>query len=530
MKSFTAEELNDRSKEELIELLLKTQEQHSQFIEQLALAKANRFGRSSEKLEIEGQVCFFNETESMFNATWEEPEFEEVVVRHKRKKEVGKREDDLKDFPVNVVSHELPEEKLNELFGKDNWKRLPDVVYKRLDFRPASYEVQEHHVAVYASKDNQTIVKADRPADLLRNSIVTPSLAAAIMNAKYVNAMPLYRLEQEFQRNDVCISRQTMANWMIRLTERYLSLVYDRMKEYLCSTPVIQVDETPVEVTKDGRAAGTQSYMWVYRTGQFHADTPIILYEYQKTRNASHPERFLKDFSGTAVCDGYQVYHKMENERTNIRIAGCWAHSRRLFYNVVKTAKGPEKERMKKTVAYKALRQISAIYHLEGTLEKLSPEERKIRRQLVVKPLVGAFFSWLKEHKDDVLPEGETGKGITYCLNQEKYLRVFLDDGRIPIDNNASERAIRSFVIGKNNWKLIDTIHGAQSSAILYSLVETAKANNLKIYDYLTYLLTEIPKHMDGTSLEFLNDLLPWSEKLPDSCRKKSNKSKGKAT
>lgn len=522
MKEFTADKLKDCSKEELIELLLKTQEQHAQFVEQLALAEANRFGRSSEKLEIVGQESFFNEPESLRDDTLEEPDFEEVVVRQKKKKSAGKREEDLKDFPVNVIYHELTEEKLNELFGAGAWKRLPDEVYKRLDFRPATYEVQEHHVAVYASNDNQTMVKADRPADLLRNSIVTPSLAAAIMNAKYTNSVPLYRLEQEFQRNDVCISRQTMANWMIRLSERYLSLIYDRMRSHLCNMDVIQADETPVEVTKDGRKAGSQSYMWVYRSGQFQKDTPVILYEYQKTRNATHPKAFLKDFSGTLVCDGYQVYHKLEDEDTNIRVAGCWSHVRRSFYNVVKCAKGPEKERVKKTLAYKALKQISGIYHLEGTLEKLSAEERLNRRQLVVKPLVEAFFAWVKEHKDEVLPESETGKGFTYCLNQEKYLRAFLEDGNIPMDNNASERAIRSFVIGKNNWKLIDTMHGAQASAIMYSLVETAKANNLKIYEYLMYLLEEIPQHMDDTSLDFVEDLLPWSKKIPETCRKKT--------
>ena len=522
MKEFTADKLKDCSKEELIALLLKTQEQHAQFVEQLALAEANRFGRSSEKLEIVGQESFFNEAESLRDDTLEEPDFEEVVARQKKKKSAGKREEDLKDFPVNVIYHELAEEKLNELFGAGAWKRLPDEVYKRLDFRPATYEVQEHHVAVYASNDNQTMVKADRPADLLRNSIVTPSLAAAIMNAKYTNSVPLYRLEQEFQRNDICISRQTMANWMIRLSERFLSLVYDRMHSHLCNMDVIQADETPVEVTKDGRKAGSQSYMWVYRSGQYQKDTPVILYEYQKTRNATHPKAFLKDFSGTLVCDGYQVYHKLEDEGTNIRVSGCWSHVRRSFYNVVKCAKGPEKERVKKTLAYKALKQISGIYHLEGTLEKLSAEERQNRRQLVVKPLVGAFFAWVKEHKDEVLPESETGKGFTYCLNQEKYLRAFLEDGNIPIDNNASERAIRSFVIGKKNWKLIDTIHGAQASAIMYSLVETAKANNLKIYEYLMYLLEEIPQHMDDTSLDFVDDLLPWSEKIPEACRKKT--------
>ncbi|WP_157047921.1 IS66 family transposase, partial [Cellulosilyticum ruminicola] len=207
----------------------------------------------------------------------------------KRKKTKGKRDEDLKNIPVNVIPHKLTDKQLTQIFGKDNWKELPEEVYKRLTFHPAVFEVEEHHVSVYAGKDNETIVRADRPTDLLRNSIVTPSLASAIMNAKYVNAIPLYRLEQEFKRAEVNISRQVMANWVIRCAERYLSLVWDRLHQELYRSPVIQADETPVLVNKDGRSAGAKSYMWVYRTGKMYDAAPIVLYEYQKTRNQSHP-------------------------------------------------------------------------------------------------------------------------------------------------------------------------------------------------------------------------------------------------
>ena len=526
-KKLTENELNQYSKEMIIQLFLAMQDQMEALnrnmellIEQISIANQKRFGRSSEKIDMPEQISMdtcFNEAEATIeNQSISEPEIEEVCS-YKRSKRKGKREQDLKDIPSKVIIHELTPEQLEQVFNGQKWKRLPDEVYKRLTFHPATFEVEEHHVAVYAGTDNQTIVRADRPVDLLRNSIVTPSLASAIMNAKYVNAVPLYRLEQEFKRHDVNISRQAMANWVILCAERYLSLLWDRLHFELKKCSVIQADETPVLVNKDGRTAGSKSYMWVYRTGKMYDASPIVLYEYQKTRNTSHPREFLKGYKGICVTDGYQVYHTLEKEQEDLKVAGCWSHARRRFADVVKSL---GKEKAKDTLAYQALKQIGAIYKIEEELSTLTAEERLTRRQLSVKPLVDAFFAWVKNNQDKVPPKSETGKGFTYCLNQEKYLRVFLENGMVPVDNNAAEQAIRGFCIGKANWHIIDTIHGAKASAIIYSIAETAKANNLKPYNYFEHLLTEIPKHMDENSLEFLDDLLPWSDKLPETCRK----------
>jgi len=502
------EQMNDLNKK--IDLLL----------EQVALANQRRFGRSSEKIVLEGQMeLYFNEAEAIIDANESitEPELDEVYSKPtKRKKQKGKREADLKDLPIKVLHHEMSELELKEIFG-DKWRRLPDELYKRLAFHPATFEVEEHHVAVYCGADNQTIVRAKRDKDLLRNSIVTPSLQAAIYNNKYVNALPLYRMEQEFKRHDVNISRQNMANWTIQCSERYLSLLYDRMHHELLESPVLQADETPVEVSKDGRAAGSKSYMWVYRTGKMYDKQPIILYEYQRTRKADHPRAFLKDYAGVLVTDGYQVYHTLESERENLTVAGCWSHARRRFAAVVK-AQGEEKA--KGTLAYEALKQIAAIYKLDNDLSKSSNEDRVRQRHLIVKPQVEAFFAWAKSQVNEVPEKSETSKGLLYCLNQERYLKVFLDHGDVPLDNNATESVIRGFCIGKHNWHLIDTINGAKASAIAYSIAETAKANNLKPYQYFKHLLSEIPKHEDDKNLSFLEDLLPWSEKLPAECKK----------
>lgn len=536
---FTEEQLNTLDKSFIVNLFLQLQDQNDKLsgeiqelnkkmevlIEQITLANKNRFGRSSEKMtdtsqicfmEVDGTIVFFNEAEAVSDLDAEEPDTLENKPARKAKV-VGKKDADIKDLPVNIINHYLTDEELVAEFGKNGWKQLPDAISKRYRFIPAKVEIDEHHVGVYASKTDDRIIKADHPKALLHGSLVSPTIAAAIMNGKYVNAVPLYRLEQEFSRYGLTITRQNMANWMIRLGESYLAVLYDYLHQKLYNYHVIQADETPVLVNRDGRSAGSKSYMWVYRSGHLYTDKQIVLYDYHKTRNSSHPREFLRDYSGICVTDGYQVYHTIEKEREDLQIAGCWVHARRKFDEALTVI---PKAHQNKSNAFLVLKQIQAIYREEGKLNKLSSEERLMQRQLVIKPLVDALFAYLKKMEPTVPASGQLRKAYTYILNQEKYLRVFLEDGEVPIDNNASERAIRGFCIGKKNWQMIDTINGAHSSAIIYSIAETAKANNLKPYDYFVYLLEEIPKHMEQKDRTFLEDLLPWSKKLPEGIRK----------
>ena len=528
---YTEEKLNTFSKETLIQLFLTQQEQLSEIdgklqlvLEQLAVMNQNRFGRKTEQMpvpeqlaftDVDGELVLFNEAEVL--AALDERE-KETTVKKRPVKKKGKREEDLSGIPVVKVEHYLTEKELEDLFGKAGWKQLPDEIYKRYRFIPAKVEVEEHHVGVYASKEGDTMKKAPHPACLLRGSLVSPSLEAAVLNGKYINAVPFARLEKEFGRYGLAITRQNMANWTIECADRYLAVFYDYLHKYIYKSPVIHADETPVLVRKDGREAGSKSYMWVYRTGEKEKKA-VILYEYQKTRKADHPERFLKDYKGICVTDGYQVYHKLGEEKEGLTIAGCWAHARRRYDEAVKAL--PSKSR-KSSIAWQALEQIQMIYHVDNTLKELKPEERKKRRQSSVKPLVEAYFAWVKEKKADgrISEKSKAGRGLSYSINQEKYLKVFLEDGNVPMDNNAAERAIKNFCIGRKNWLIIDTIRGAQSSAIIYSIAETAKANNLKPYEYFEYLLTEIPKHVDDKNSNFLEELLPWSETLPENIRK----------
>ena len=536
---YTEEQLNKLDKELLVQLFLGLQDQMEGLtrqtqalndkmqlmMEQLVLSKKSRFGRSSEKMagpgqirfmEVDGEIVFFNEAEAVCDLDAPEPDSLELQ-QPKKKKQAGKREADLAGLPVRRIDHYLSEKELAAEFGEKGWKQLPDAISRCYRFVPAKVEVEEHHVGVYSSKTDDRMVKAPHPKKLLPGSLVSPSLAAAVLNGKYVNAVPLYRLEKEFERYGLAITRQNMANWVIRLGESCFGPLYDYLHTLLYRYPVIQADETPVLVNKDGRPAGSKSWMWVYRSGCLYQKEQVILYEYQKTRNASHPRKFLKDYNGICVTDGYQVYHTLEKEKEDLKIAGCWVHCRRKFEEALEVI---PKELRKQSVLDLLMNQIRAIYREEGKLSGFSADERVEKRQLVVKPLVDAFFAYVKQNSGRVPKSGKAREAFTYALNQEPYLRVFLKNGNVPMDNNACERAIRGFCIGKKNWEMIDTVHGASASAIIYSISETAKANGLKPYEYFEYLLTEIPKHQDESSTDFLADLLPWSEKLPEYIRK----------
>ena len=519
------------------ESLQKTVDQLNQSVslltEEVALLRQNRFGRKSEKklAPADGQYVFiFNETEVTIDIYREDtgtsdPEKEETEteeIHYKRKKRTGKRKEDLSRIKDReIVSHDLSEEELLARFPDGKWTRLPDEVYERVELIPSKLKVYEHHVAVYKGTSSREIIKAPRPKDLMRNCIATPSFVAAAVNAKFVNAVPVNRLAAEIERiDDVKILPQNICNWINICSERYISRLFERLRQELNYCHVIQADETPCLVNRDGRPAGSKSYMWVYRSGQYE-EHPFILYDYQKTRKADHPKDFLKEFRGICLTDGYQVYHTIDGERDDLTIAGCWAHSKRRFAEVVKTmgksAKG--------SFAHTALGMINGMYHFEKQYKDLSPEERLRKREERILPLVEGFFVYLKKEGAVIAPKSKTGEAISYCINQEKYLRVFLSDGAVPMDNNAAERAIRPFCLGKKNWQVIDTISGAKASAVWYSIAETAKANDLKPYEYFKYLLEEIPKHGEFEDDSFLEDLLPWSDKLPECCRKKEHPS-----
>lgn len=499
--------------------------------EQIRIMNQRHFGRKSEAnlSEIDGQISLFdsfNEVEYLNQNSAKEPEIEEIVISsYRRSKAKGKREADLDGLPARIIEHRLSDEELAAKFP-NGYKELPIEVYKRLHIIPETFIVDEHHVHVYASKSNDgTILKAPRPRDLFRNSIATPALVASIINGKYTNALPLERQAKTYKMNGINLATNTMANWVIRSTDMYLSLIYDRMHELIYDSKVIHADETPVKVMRIDNAKiknGKKTYMWVYRNRSLKGTHPIVLYDWQDSRRSDHPREFLKTFSGTVVTDGYQVYHKLEKEREDLKVAGCWIHARRPFADFIKSvgltaAKG--------SIAQEAYDMITKMLRIDNTFDDLPVSDRKKQRQLVLSEKVDAYFAWTKQKYAQVTPNGSIGKALAYSINQEKYLRVFLTDGNIPMDNNYAEQAIRPFTLGRKNFVLIESSNGAKASAVLYSLVETAKANGLNTFEYFNLLLTEIPQHVGDNNLRFLDNLLPWSPMVQKACSSKYKKS-----
>ena len=508
--------------------LADTNRQIELLTEQIRIMNQRQFGRHSESGLMEGQLTLFdsfNVAEATADAQLPDPDITEVVISsYRRKKSAGKREEDLEGLPARVFDHRIPDDELARLFP-NGYKELPDEVYKRLHIIPETFIVDEHHVHVYASKDNDgTIVKAPRPVDLFRNSIATPSLVASILNGKYNNALPLERQSKAYKSNGINLSTNTMANWVIKSSDAYLSLLYERLHQLIYKNHVIHADETPVKVMRIDNTRiknGKKTYMWVYRNRVTDHTHPIVLYDWQPSRRADHPREFLKDFSGIVITDGYQVYHKLGKEREDLSIGGCWIHARRPFAEFIKSIK----ESADGTIAQEAYTMITEMLHIDNDFDDLPSDDRLKQRQLILAEKVDAYFTWVKHKYTQVAHNSTIGKALAYSIHQEPYLRLFLTDGDVPMDNNSAEQAIRPFTIGRKNFVLIDSSNGARASAVIYSLVETAKANQLNVYQYFELLLTEIPKHMDDKNLSFLDDLLPWSPTVQEKCPSRFKKS-----
>ena len=540
-KKYSEEDLNSMdhaAKNDVIyqmqERLDKLEHSYENLIEQIRLADQQRYGRHTEKLDqIAGQLSFFNEAEANCDETAKEPTMEETIHETlktpRRKKQKGQREEDLKDFPQEEIRHGVSREELDQSFGAGNWKHMPDEVFWQLRFEPARWIAEKHIVEVYVGTDGthqDEFLRGDHPATLFRGSIATPSLEAAIINAKYVNSNPLDRVSRDFQANGLNLSKQTMSNWTVWTAERYFRPVYDLMKTFQLKAHVNQCDETTLEVIHDGRPAGSKSYMWVHLTGELSPVPKIVVYEYQKTRHSDHPKEYYRDYKGILMTDGLAQYHKLDRELDEVTNANCLAHARRHFANALKAIGKGNQQAILSSIAYKALVRIGAIYDLENGLKGLTPEERLKERQSSIKPLMEEYFNWIREVLNDktVVPKGETAKGLNYSLNQEKYLKVFLSDGEVPIDDSACERALRNFTVGRKNWVTVNTIRGAQASAIIYSITETARANNLNVYYYIRHLLTALPELLDAEGnieQSRLEPLMPWSTTLPADCYSK---------
>ena len=484
--------------------------------EQFRLFKHRQFGASSEKSEYD-QISLFNEAEIEADANVAEPELTEIK-RHfrKRKRTAGDRLPD--NIPVEVVEHELPPEEQIcgecggslHVMGRDKRRELVII--------PAQVKIREHVSKVYACRncennsDHVPIVKASLPESVIKGSFASPEAIAHIMTQKFVMGVPLYRQEQEWNRQGIMLSRQTMSNWLIRATEDWLEPIYDAMREILCkSHSVLHADETTLQVLQEpGKTPQSKSYMWLYRTSG-DTNNPIVLYDYQPDRKAKRPAEFLKDFKGYLHTDGYEGYHDLPE---TIVIVGCFAHVRRKFDEALKIV--PEKGRPE-SEAFRGKRYCDRLFGLERDFADLSPHERFKKRQELSKPLIDEFFGWLESLT--TISKSSIGVAVNYALSQRKYLQRYLLDGRLEISNNRAERSIKPFVISRKNFLFANTPRGAKSSAVMFSLIESAKECGLNPFAYLLYVFSNAPNFDIPNNLDALNLLLPWF--APLSCKAK---------
>ena len=480
------------------------------------LLRKEKFGSSSEKTpkQVEGQISIFNEAEIEADDTAREPVIKEVHGYIRRDPKT-KREELIKDLPVREIFCESAPEDLK--CPRCNTELKPigkEVVREELEYIPAKLQIVRYVRMSYECPkckhtDHPYIQKALTPTSLMNHSLASPSSVANVMYQKYVNAVPLYRQEKDWENMGLSLSRATMANWVIRCTQDYLIPIVEHLQKELLSREIIHCDETPVHVLKEeGKKPQTKSYMWLYRTG-IDDKALVILYDYQPSRNGDHAVTFLKDFKGYVHSDGYSGYNKL----TNITRCGCWAHLRRKFVEAIPNKKDANAPLTSAEIGRDYCNQ---LFKIEESLKDLSPEERKFKRLELEKPVLDAFWCWLESL--NVLKGSALGKAVTYARNQKPYMENYLLDGRCAISNNAAENAIRPFTVGRKNWLFADSPKGANASAAVYSIIETAKANNLNVYTYLQYLLLYMPDTDWRNYPEELDNLMPWSEAVQTEC------------
>lgn len=493
------------------------QSQVNNLTEMVMLLRKEKFGPSSEKTpkQVEGQLSLFNEVEVEADASVPEPISKEVKG-YARKNPKTKREELIKDLPVREILCETAKEEQYCDHCNSPLRAIgKEVVREELEYIPAKLQIVRYVRMSYECPrckhtEYPFIKKAQTPTSLMNHSLASPSSVANVMYQKYVNSVPLYRQEKEWERMGLSLSRATMANWIIRCSQDYLMPVVEHLQKKLLERDIVHCDETPVQVLKEeGKKPQTKSYMWLYRTGD-DGKPPVILYDYQPSRNGDHAVVFLKDFKGFVHSDGYSGYNKL----TGITRCGCWAHLRRKFIEAIPKKTGTNEPLTNAEIGRDYCNQ---LFEIERDMKHLSPEDRRLKRLELEKPILEAFWCWLENL--NVLNGSALGKAVTYAKNQRKYMENYLLDGRCSISNNAAENAIRPFTVGRKNWLFADTPKGASASAAVYSIIETAKANGLNVYTYLEYLLLYMPDTDWRNCPEELDMLMPWSEDVQAECK-----------
>lgn len=478
--------------------------------EVFANAQRARFGQSSEQKSYvlgKDQLSLFNEAEEAQDHKAEEPTSDTILIAaHERKKKRSQAEM-LNQLPEEEVLLEIPEEQL--VCGKCGGKMKPigkKFLRHEMQIIPKQVKLLAYYAVTYAcdSCEKDTgfahITAVKPPVPLMKHSLASPSTVAYIMTQKYVDGLPLARQEKIWAREGISLSRATMANWVIQCSQSWLKPLYKHMKQELLTHSVIHADETVVQVLKEeGKPATSESRMWLYASAALLRHQ-VRIFEYQPDRSGKRPESFLRGFAGCLVTDGYAGYNQVQN----VTHCGCWAHARRKWREAM-----PEGATVKTSKAAVGFQYCNKLFAEERKCAPYQPKYRQEYRQNRELPLLEEYYAWL----NTVHPEkgSKLEEAVRYSLNQKQRLMAYLDHGEVPISNNLAENAIRPFTLGRKNWLFCDTPKGAEASAIVYSLVESAKANGVEPFAYLQHVLVQLPYLGKTHSHEELETLMPWA-------------------
>ena len=490
------------------------------------------FGSKQEKTPSKetidsDQISLFDNEEDIEKDVQEqiEEQIEEITVHRKKnanKKIAGLKKSMLKDVVIKRQEYVLNEDEKCPECGSDFKLVSKQVVRTQIEFTPPTFNITEYVQNVYkctkcgteeSEKETPTFAKAEVPKPLLSHPFVSPSLATEVFYQKYYLGVPFYRQEKMWDDKGLVLPRNMMANWSIKINEYYLEKLTEQMqKEIKEKCKILHVDETGIQVNKElGRNPSSNSYMWVLRSGE-QETTKGVVFKYSPSRSAETAKEILNGYKGILLTDGYAGY----NEIAEVTHAECWAHARRYFYESVPLVAN----KMDTTATgYIGVEYCNKLFKIEEEIASLSDEEKQKKRQEESKPIVDEFFAWVNTTLNTkIVVNNKLKKALVYAQNQEKELREFLNDGRIPLSNNIAERSIRPFAVHRKNWLFADTQAGAKANATYYSLIESAKINKLNIYKYMNYLLEHLPQY-DNLSEEILMKYLPWSEDLPEEVR-----------
>lgn len=503
-----------------LETTIKSLEQQvNNLSEMILLLRKEKFGSSSEKTPkstLDGQICLFNEAETETNSHAPEPVVKDIHGYKRTSPKTGRGER-LKDLPVKEILCEIHENDQNCLRCNTLLRPIgKETVREELEYIPGKLSIIRYIRMAYECPrckhtDTPYIEKALTPSPLMAHSVASPSTVAYVMYQKYVDAMPLYRQEKDWEQLGFALSRATMANWIIRCSQDYLQPIIAHLREKLLKREILHCDETPVQVLKeDGKKPQSKSTMWLYRTGN-DGKPPIILYDYRKSKSGENALNYLKGFNGFLHSDGYAGYNRLKD----VTRCGCWAHLRRKFVEAAPTGKRLESK--PPTPAEIGRDYCNRLFKIEETLAGLTPDERYLKRLELEKPVLDAFWCWIDTL--NVLQGSALGKAVIYARNQKRYMENYLLDGRCSLSNNLAENSIRPFTVGRKNWLFSDTPKGASASAAIYSIVEIAKANGLNVHSYLNYLLLYMPDADYQNDPEVLEELMPWSEQIQAECK-----------